>query len=337
MEFKSLANRISLSSYGTLYGNLPGLVDNPLGYCEAYIYETPVLMLDMPTALPMYYYDITILKSGVQVLQIRYDNLINTLKFLDLSQILSANYTDKAIANLLQGQTSFNDFTMQVDVRDTSDVIVLTASTTLRACHSFNGTKYGWLPSELRMVKNLTIPLSFNCNGSFSLSYTGYSGGGVSLPFTAYYNFSNFDTLSVSNTTHSVTEKCIVRHLEPCDRMQVYWLSKEAGGWKSFAFDVVGCDAATDEVVPYVSMFTRYQGKRHITRRRLVAMSCDFRDFLYIRDIMTSDNVLSFHTDSFATTPTPVVLRVDGNISGFPIHRKSDIDFTIIMQEGEWL
>jgi len=341
MTFSTLSARISLSTYGTLYGGLPGLVDNPLGYVEAYIYERPILRLDMP-ALPLYYYDISLLKGGIQIIKIRYSNDRANVKYLDLTELLSANFTmasvDAPDAHTSKTSTSYNDFTLLVEVYDNTNTMVTSDSTTLRACLAFNGTKAGWLPTELRMIGGLKIPVAFNANGTYTLSFgTGLGAGSVSVPMYAYYNFTDRHIITVTNSSHTVTETAVVRHVSSCNHIQLYWLSKEAGAWKSYAFEVVSTGADANEITPYLHFYTRHEGKRHVVNRQLVARACTYYDYLYIRDIFTSDYVFEYYNDTFAINPTEIILRVSGSVSDFPINRQRDIELTAIVQEGDWL
>lgn len=336
MEYKSLDNRLPLSTYGTAYGNLPGLVDNSNGFCEAYIYDRPVLMLSMSSTPPMYYYNVVLQKSGVDIINLTYDNSMTTVKYLDLSQILSTNYSLTPMSSLLQGQASFNDFLLKIDVYDISHTLLESASTTLRAVNAFNGTTSGWLPSELRMLPNLTIPLSFNPNGIYNIAYTGYNGGSTSIAFTAYHQFSDNQVITLTNSSHSLKEICVVKHVDNCKFIQLYWISKLSGSWKSFAFEVNNHAINADTIIPYESRFERMQGKNHVESMRLIARACDYRTTSYLMDILTSDYVMMYYSDTFATSPTPVVLRVSG-IYNFPVTRLSDFEFSAIIKEGDWL
>lgn len=336
MEFVQLTT-INLSTYGTLYGGRLGTFDNPLGYIETYLYEKSVLRLEMAdySNNGLLFYDITLKKSSDTLLAIRFDNSKVTDKYLDLTETLAAYFTAKKISQLSTTQTNFTDFSLKIEVLDEYGVSIINSTATLRAVNSFCGSKSLWLPSDLQLLYNVPAAMSVNPNGAYTYYATGITSGTTSLSFTAYKTFVDGEVVSVANTQWSITETCRIKTVSECGHIQLWWMSKEAGGWKTAAFEVVNDNIAGDSQVDFLHTFTAMQGKGSVRRMSVAYRDCTHRTAAYLSDIVTSDCVLYRYTDQYNNNYEQIV-KVDGGVT-YSQRMKTTIELTITIKEGEWL
>lgn len=336
MEFNKLSS-FNLDQYGELYGGYPAVVDNPLGYIEAFLYEKPVLELRMTDSslLGIMFFDLTLTKGGETILSIRYSNDKVTSKYVQLSEILAAYYDQTPYNMLSRTQANYNDFSLSIEVLDEHGTSLHSESSTLRVVNAFAGVKELYLPTELKIISGEDAAISINPNGSFAVSATGISGGSVSLSYTLFKEFDNGDIVSVSNSTWSVVERCRIEHVDDCGHIQLNWLSKEAGGWKSAAFEVVGESVEGTDGVEFINNYTKYEGKRHEKKIRLIYRSCNWRTAAYLADIVSSDDIFFLYTDTFGNGQKVNVLIGGGSQAV----RNKMVDFEIVatIKEGEWL
>lgn len=331
MKFQQLTS-VNLSPYGTLYGGRMGTFDNPLGYVETYIYEKSVLKLSMwDISNGLTFYDITL--GGI--LTIRFDNSKVTDKYLDLTETLAAYFNQRTISQLTTTQTNYTDFTLKVDVYDEYGTLLVTDTDTLRAVKSVNGSKSTWLPDELKLIDSVPAAISVNPNGAFTFYATGITSGTTSLSFTACKTFTDGEIVKVANTQWSVTEECRIKTVSDCGHVQLWWLSKTAGGWKTAAFEVLATSEQGGDATDFLREFTAMQGKRAIGKRSLIYRDCTFRTAAYLADIMSSDMVLYRYTDQYNTNYEQVV-NVEGSAS-YSLRNRTNIELTITDKEGEWL
>lgn len=336
MEFNKLLS-FDLDQYGELYGGYPAVVDNPLGYLEAFIYENPVIELRMAdtSLLGVMFFDLTLMKGANTILSIRYSNDKVTSKYVQLSEILAAYYNQTPFGMLLSTQANYNDFSLSIEVLDEHGTSLHSESSTLRVVNAFAGVKEVYLPTELKIIAGEDAAISINPNGSFAVAATGISGGSVSLSYTVFKAFAAGEIVSVSNNDWSVVERCRIEHVENCGHIQLNWLSKEAGGWKSAAFDLVGESVEGTDGVEFVNNYTKYEGKRHEKKLRLIYRSCNWRTAAYLADIVSSDDVFYLYKDTFGNGQKVNVLIGGGSQA----LRNKLVDFEIIatIKEGEWL
>lgn len=336
MEFNQLLS-FDLDQYGELYGGYPAVVDNPLGYLEAFLYENPVVELRMSDSslLGIMFFDITITKGGETILSIRYSNDKVTSKYVQLSEILAAYYTQTPFSMLSTTQVNYNDFSLSIEVLDEYGTSLHSESATLRVVNAFLCVKELYLPTELKIIAGEYAAISVNPNGSFAVAANGISGGSVSLSYTVFKAFAAGEIVSVNNSSWSVFERCRIEHVEKCGHIQLNWLSKEAGGWKSAAFEVVGESVEGYDVVEFVNNYTKYEGKRHGKKLRLIYRACNWPIATYLADIVSSDDVFYLYTDTFGNGQKVNVLIGGGSQAV----RNKMVDFEIVatIKEGEWL
>lgn len=336
MEFNQLLS-FNLDQYGELYGGYPSVVDNPLGYLETFLYENPVIELRMSDSslLGIMFFDLTLTRGGETILSIRYCNDKVTSKYVQLSEILSAYYTQTPFVMLSTTQVNYNEFSLSIEVLDEYGTSLHSESATLRVVNAFYGVKEVYLPTELKIIAGKDAAISVNPNGSFSVAATGISGGSVSLSYTVFKAFADGEIVSVNNSTWSVVERCRIEHVEDCGHIQLNWLSKESGGWKTAAFEIVAGSVEGNEGVTFVNRFTRYEGKRHTERMRLVYRGCNWRTARYLADLLSSDDIFYTYTDTFGTDMRMNVL-VSGQLS-YVSNKLQDMEIVITVKEGEWL
>ena len=328
---------INIAPYGRISAGRIGTFDNPLGYIENYLYEKCVFRIDM-ISTGLYgtlFYDF-ILKQGLTpILSLRFDNTMVLEKYVDLTETIAAYQNIVQLANLSTNQVNYNDFTLLIEVHDSSNNLLISSSATLRVVNAFHGSKELYIPDELRIIPNEYVPISINPTGSYTVSYYGFSGGSVSLSRTTYRAWSNGEIYAVANTDYSITENCRFLHVPACDNVMLLWLSKEAGGWKGAAFERIADIEAGIDGVEFLHEFGKFEGKRHAGRKRVVYRNASFRTANYLADIVTSDLVLYRYTDIY-NKPYEVVVLVDGEVQ-IPAHRRTTIELTITDREGEWL
>lgn len=336
MEFNKLSS-FDLYRYGELYGGYPAVVDNPLGYLEAFLYENPVIELRMAdiSQFGVLFFNIMLAKGGDTILSIRYSNDKVTSKYVQLSEILAAYYDQTPFGMLSSTQANYNDFSLIIEVLDEYGTLLHIYYATLRVVNAFAGVKESYIPTELKIIAREDAAISINPNGSFAVAATGISGGSVSLSYTVLKVFADGEILSVNNNTWSVVERCRIEHVEKCGNVQLNWLSKEAGGWKSAAFEVVGESVEGTDGVEFVNNYTKYEGKRHEKKLRLIYRSCNWRTAAYLADIVSSDDVFYLYTDTFGNGQK-VNVMIGG---GSQAVRNKLVDFEIVatIKEGEWL
>lgn len=331
MEFKEITS-LQIHPYASLYGGRLGTIDNPLGYVETYIYEKSVLKLSMRNiSYGLTFYDIEI--GGI--LTIRFDNSKVTEKYLDLTELLAANYTQLSISQLTTTQTNYTDNVLLINIYDEYGGLLTTDAVVLRAVKAFNGSKSTWLPDELKLIDSVPAAISVNPNGAFTFYATGITSGTTSLSFTACKTFTDGEIVKVANTQWNVTEECRIKTVSDCGHVQLWWLSKTAGGWKTAAFELLANSEQGGDATDFLREFTAMQGKRAIGKRSLIYRDCTFRTASYLSDIVSSDMVLYRYTDQYNTNYEQVV-KVEGSAS-YSLRNRTNIELTITDKEVEWL
>lgn len=131
------------------------------------------------------------------------------------------------------------------------------------------------------------------------------------------------------DTGDEVTE-CLVERLDECSAVEVGWWSKDFGGTKTMAFDIVGERVGGDEL-NFVSNFEKRRKRGTVNEIVCVFPQATYADWRYIRDLATADYVsAAYNSEEFRQ------VIVTGFTDTHGVNEVSDVEITLRWRDEGW-
>lgn len=236
--------------------------------------------------------------------------------------------------------------TMDVNVYDGDGVLL---DTVQRSCRIIDGVDWAidgnmsrMLPEAVYVTTDspnapMTFPASDIGSGVGSVKFAGLtidnSGLSVTAVGTGLYELES-DGVVVDSVRVAET---------PCDEgyMTVTWWSPELGGWKSYALEVVGEGMSVSGLTDYTRDFSPGRASDGRMWYALRAPLASLRDWLWLRDILASDEVMmrtAIATDNLNESDNWLHLIAEGDPGEWKLNDSKDFEIRVYASEvaGLW-
>lgn len=236
--------------------------------------------------------------------------------------------------------------TMDVNIYDADGVLL---DTVQRACRIIDGIDWAidgqlgrMLPDTVYVTTDstnspITFPASDPGNGVGSVSFAGMSIDNSGLSVTA------IGTGKYELESDGVVVDSVHVREAPCDDgyMTVTWWSPELGGWKSYAYEVVGTGMSVRGLTGYTRDFSPGRASDGSMWYALRAQNIGVRDWLWLRDILASDEVMTrtvISTDNYNEMDNWLHLIADGDPGEWRLTDRKDFEIRVYASEvaGLW-
>lgn len=236
--------------------------------------------------------------------------------------------------------------TMDVNVYDGDGALL---DTVQRACRIIDGVDWA-IDGKLRRVlpetvyvttdspnAPMTFPASDIGSGVGSVKFAGITIDNSGLSVTAV-GYGTYELESDGDVVDSV------RVVEaPCDDgyMTVTWWSPVLGGWKSYAFEVVGDGMSVNGLTDFTRDFSPGRASDGRMWYALRAAQIGVREWAWLRDILASDEVMTrtaIATDNLNEVDNWLHLIADGDPGEWKLTDRKDFEIRVYASEvaGLW-
>lgn len=236
--------------------------------------------------------------------------------------------------------------TMDVNVYDGDGALL---DTVQRSCRIIDGVDWAidgymrrMLPDTVYVTTDspnapMTFPASDIGNGVGSVKFAGLTIDNSGLSVTAIGT-----GLYELESDGVVVDSVDVREAD-CDDgyMTVTWWSPELGGWKSYAFEVLGDGMSVSGLTDYTRDFSPHRASDGRMWYNLRAPLATLHDWLWLRDILASDDVLTLTaiaTDNLNEVDNWLHLIAEGDPGEWKLNDCKDFEIRVYASEvaGLW-
>lgn len=236
--------------------------------------------------------------------------------------------------------------TMDVNVYDGDGVLL---DNVQRSCRIIDGVDCAIdgktkrvLPDTVYITSDATYaPMTFPAydigSGVGSVKFAGLTIDNSGLSVTAIGT-----GLYELESDGDVVDSVDVREAD-CDDgyMTVTWWSPELGGWKSYAFEVLGDGMSVSGLTDYTRDFSPHRASDGRMWYALRAPLATFRDWLWLRDILASDEVMTraaIATDNLNEVDNWLHLIAEGDPGEWKLNDSKDFEIRVYASEvaGLW-
>jgi len=236
--------------------------------------------------------------------------------------------------------------TMDINVYDSDGVLL---DNVQRACRIIDGVDWAidgnmrrMLPETVYVTTDspnapITFPASDIGNGVGTVKFAGMTIDNSGLSVTAV----GAGTYQLESD--GVVIDSVMAVETPCDDgyMTVTWWSPELGGWKSYAFEVLGEGMGVSGLTDYTRDFSPHRASDGRMWYALRAPLATFRDWLWLRDILASDEVMTrtaIATDNLNEVDNWLHLIAEGDPGEWKLNDCKDFEIRVYASEvaGLW-
>lgn len=236
--------------------------------------------------------------------------------------------------------------TMDVNVYDGDGVLL---DTVQRSCRIIDGVDWAidgnmrrMLPETVYVTTDspnapMTFPASDIGSGVGSVKFAGITIDNSGLSVTAV-GYGTYELESDGAVVDSVRVL-----YTPCDDgyMTVTWWSPELGGWKSYAFEVVGDGMSVSGLTEFTRNFSPGRASDGRMWYALRAAQIGVREWAWLRDILASDEVMTrtaIATDNLNEVDNWLHLIAEGDPGEWKLTDSKDFELRVYASEvaGLW-
>ena len=236
--------------------------------------------------------------------------------------------------------------TMDINVYDGDGVLL---DTVQRSCRIIDGIDWAIdgkmkrvLPDVVYITSDstyapMTFPASDIGSGVGTVKFAGLTIDNSGLSVTAIGT-----GLYELESDGDVVDSVDVREADCADgHMTVTWWSPELGGWKSYAFEVLREGMSVSGLTDYTRDFSPHRASDGRMWYALRAPLATFRDWLWLRDILASDVVMTraaIATDNLNEVDSWMHLIADGDPGEWKLNDRKDFEIRVYASEvaGLW-
>lgn len=236
--------------------------------------------------------------------------------------------------------------TMDINVYDSDGVLL---DNVQRSCRIIDGVDWA-IDGNLRRMLPETVYVttdSPNAPMTFPASDLGNGVGTVKFAGQTIDN-SGLSVTAIGAGTYQLESDGVVidsvRAVEtPCDDgyMTVTWWSPELGGWKSYAFEVLGDGMSVSGLTDFTRNFSPGRASDGNMWYALRAAQISIREWAWLRDILASDEVMTrtaIATNNLNEVDNWLHLIADGDPGEWKLTDRKDFEIRVYASEvaGLW-